>query len=291
MKSFLANTLELMLHQWALFFRRQFPWLWSHAPARGQSGLATTAFLFRTNRITPLLEHNLQKFTQAFPGRVFVVADVSEQPPDAPSALNAQNVSDALGTLACECIPIDLAWAEGAGLATYMHRPLHLNGDYFYYRAAQALPQFDHFWLMDDDVYLHANHLREFFEGMSTVQADFLGAHFIRRPWFWGWTRRARVFFKSPARCFFPVSRLSRRAIEILLVERRRQSTLNLGNGWINDEAFVAGCVVDRGLAALDMNEIASVYTWTGLNWKGRHSLKSLLKRRPDQRFYHSVKA
>lgn len=281
MKAFLANTLELMLHQWRLFFLRKFPWLappgsMQSRPARGRRSLSTTAFLFRTCRITPLLEYNLQRFMQTFPGQVFVVADVSDRPMD---------------PLACECIPIDIGWANAAGLATHMHRPLHLNGDYFYYRAAQALPQFEHFWLMDDDVFLHADDLREFFGAMSEVQADFLGAHFIRRPWFWGWTARARAFFKSPARCFFPVSRLSRQAIDILLAERRRQSAMMLGKGWINDEAFVAGCVVDRGLPAADLNEIASVYTWTGLNWKGRHSLRAILKRRADQRFYHAVKA
>lgn len=273
MRKLYANHLAIWLHLIFSWLKRTC----RPVPRTGREGdqLGKTFFLFRTNKLTDVLQRNYELLEACFPGRVFVVADES---------------SCAFPEAGLRVISLSASWSRQHGLRTDGSKPFWLNGDYFYYRATEVLPEADYFWLIDDDVLFNVSDIQAFFQRFASSDADFIGAHVIRRPWGWGYARRFRHLFERPVRCFFPLSRLGRRAAEHLLIERQRLSQTMPEGRWPNDEVFVASTLARDGFVLRDFNEFARVYSRASFTWKGRFSLRQLLSVEPDGLVYHSVK-
>lgn len=163
-------------------------------------------------------------------------------------------------------------------------------GDYPFYVARQEFPDVSHFWMVEYDVLLSYRRASDFFDRFRHCDdVDFLTAHFRVAPknWFW---RNTILDQTAPIyRCFFPVTRLSARAIDFLL-ERRRAETRMAGpdDPWPNDEAFVATTLARAGFEIRDMNSVAKVYDNVTFNFDFPRSYERHVHRVRD-RLMHPV--
>ena len=146
----------------------------------------------------------------------------------------------ACGALGLYC-PEDFAWR---------------CGDYGYYLARDLFPATQHFWMVETDVHFgeDARRLFAFFDSQPHV--DFLCAELqpADRNWFWVQSAAARDV--QPFSCLFPVTRLSARAIDATLRQRRLHSRSPLRRQlWPNDEALVATTLANNGFECRDLND------------------------------------
>jgi hypothetical protein len=129
-------------------------------------------------------------------------------------------------------------------------------GDYGYYLARQLMPQVRWFWLIEHDVRFSGATPSDFFTFFAAKPEVDLVASYLRKAdesWYWTCSVNARGLVAQ--RCFFPVTRMSARAIDVVLTKRIRHSR-NLFRRllWPNDEAMVATTLVDAGLVCRDIN-------------------------------------
>jgi hypothetical protein len=129
-------------------------------------------------------------------------------------------------------------------------------GDYGFYLAADRFPDIAHFWMIEHDVRFTADGLDAFFKEAEGNSADFLAAHLRAAEPDWFWSDFASGRGVQPMRCLFPVSRLSRPAIEVLRERRITQGRSRLRQWlWPNDEVFVATTLKTAGLDCRDLND------------------------------------
>lgn len=129
-------------------------------------------------------------------------------------------------------------------------------GDYVYYLARQQHPEYSHIWLIEHDVRFSPARIHAFFECFSGVDVDFLSALFNSADPKWYWYNFALARDAKPYSCFFPVTRLSGRAIDSLRAKRREHSRQWWRRIlWPNDEIFVATTAHHAGLSIADINE------------------------------------
>lgn len=88
-------------------------------------------------------------------------------------------------------------------------------GDYFYYVFYKAVSA-DFYWLIEPDVLLNLDSVGKFFEFFANQPDEALVTHFSPTDEGWSWYESAKILLDPPYRCFFPLTRLSKRSIEIL---------------------------------------------------------------------------
>jgi len=130
-------------------------------------------------------------------------------------------------------------------------------GDYGLYLARHAMPEIEHFWLIEPDVraaYADYGDLFRLFDPYPDV--DLVG--FDLRPsepdhW-WHATMRQRT--DAVYRCLFGLARFSAHALDVCAAERRRD-VYNMWARlfWANDETFTTTVLVAAGMVVKDANE------------------------------------
>lgn len=181
-------------------------------------------------------------------------------------------------------------------------------GDYFQIAVARACPDFDHYWMVEPDVWFNFPDPARFFDHCAASDADFLAADLGRRGEVWVHHRAASAVFDEVWGCLYPLTRLSRRAIEAVLADR-----LALGRTWnatpaavrgklANDESFVASCLQKRGLQIRSLQKVAPqflaagqralttdrVILWDRVGQEGPHVLHPVV---PREVFFDKMKA
>lgn len=120
---------------------------------------------------------------------------------------------------------------------------LWLCGDYFYYAFLNKITA-DYYWLIETDVRFTFDNAGGFFNQFSTNNADALLCNFLPANEDWYWSTHAKLIDLKPYKCFFPLSRLSKKAIIHCQLERRNLTKKCVSNNLIhlypNDEALVA---------------------------------------------------
>lgn len=184
-----------------------------------------------------------------------------------------------------------------AGLGLYDQAPKTLwrCGDYALYAARKALPRYDAFWMIEPDVRLKSDRPCDILARFpGPEQADLLAGRLrpAEADWDWGVTMGPE---SAPVwRCLFSVVRLSARAIDLLLEERRRLSARRIAMGadpktWPNDEAFVATALARHGMAMHDLNDFGQVYDEIGFSYWFPVSERELETTGRDGWIYHPV--
>ena len=177
-------------------------------------------------------------------------------------------------------------------------------GDYSFYLAREIFPEATHFWLIEPDVYLKFDRICSFFdyfdvEEKSAGSVDLL-ACFIkptRKGYFWD--QGVRPFFANSFRCLYPVLRLSARAADAMLGDRRRIGGLlvdvdlsAMPQLWTNDEGITATSCMAAGLDCRDVNSFGkSFYSEKTFSFERPLSYRRLEALPPDGMFYHPVLA
>lgn len=132
-----------------------------------------------------------------------------------------------------------------------------LCGDYFYYALQRAAPNYEYYWLCEPDVFFNLDSVSAFFSRYEGVNDDLLVKNFQRARDGWPWAIRASVISDVVYEIFFPLTRLSNRAIGCLLEERvalhramaKLKEEKEIRQDWPNDEGFVATVVGKLGLS------------------------------------------
>lgn len=133
-----------------------------------------------------------------------------------------------------------------------------LCGDYFYYALADHIDA-DYYWLIEPDVAFTFDSLSEFFGKFQTATQDALLHNFAQAPASWAWTERAKTIHHDVYQAFFPLSRLSFKAVDACKQERQavtayfKDNNIALGQ-FPNDESLVATAVVKHGLKVEKLN-------------------------------------
>ena len=144
-------------------------------------------------------------------------------------------------------------------------------GDYGLYIARLERPDYDHYWLIEDDVRI-SGRAETLFERCQTIETEMLAVQLRPANCGWYWWPHAQSRDAVPFRCLFPIARLRGDAIDRLLT-RRRQHSRDWSRRllWPNDEAFVATSMVHDGAATLDFNEIGlgEIYSESSFNLSG----------------------
>ncbi len=134
-------------------------------------------------------------------------------------------------------------------------------GDYVFYAARQDFPDFDYYWLLEDDVLVHFKDPARFFERMASRPTDMLAPFMSPASHQWAWLKRMANFAEPVMSCAFPVVRLSGRAIDALYAKRQEFAKRFIAAGepganWPNDESFTATMVAQQGFDYADLRKI-----------------------------------
>lgn len=134
-------------------------------------------------------------------------------------------------------------------------------GDYGFYAARKRFPDASHFWMIEDDVRISGD-ISEFFSHFCGFpETDFLAANIGVADQNWWWHSHALARDIVPQKSFFPVIRLSSRAIDRLLEVRQQQARRWLRKSlWPNDEVFVATTIKAAGLSFADLNGLGNSF-------------------------------
>lgn len=192
--------------------------------------------LLRTHYWDDQLAARFRPLSDALGPRFIVAVDESTGPVDV-GGLNKLSVTrdtvEQLGLLATD----DYGWR---------------CGDYNFYAARQAFPDFDDYWLIENDVLLHFADPSVFLNRLAARECDMLAPYLRPAQDRWGWTQRMANFAAPVMSCAFPIMRLSGAVIDALHSERVRIGTLFRDSGkadsyWPNDESFTATTAVKLG--------------------------------------------
>lgn len=175
---------------------------------------------------------------------VAVAVDETRAPVDVGRYAKIAVTRPACEKLGLHC-PVDFTWR---------------NGDYCLYLAHHQFPEVKWFWMVEPDVEHSFDHFGEFIARFDQVPGiDFLSGHLhpAEPGWHWGGTVRGGK--NGVYRCFFPLIRMTARAVQACWMQRRRaRFSLRSQLYWANDEAFVANAVRRAGLQAADLNSLGS---------------------------------
>ncbi len=165
------------------------------------------------------------------------------------------------------------------------------NGDYNLYLARKAFPAARYFWMVEPDVEHSFASFEQFvalFDRMPDI--DLLTSHLLPADREWYWQRTIKDGPVSVHRCFFPLIRISSRAIDLCLKQRQKdRRSLYSRLFWPNDEALVATTVIRAGLKVADLNGAgAPVYTEDSFGYEPLDGDDGWFRRTPNQ-VYHPV--
>ncbi|TXH71772.1 MAG: hypothetical protein E6Q83_00705 [Thiothrix sp.] len=131
-------------------------------------------------------------------------------------------------------------------------------GDYFYY-AFRATVEADYYWLIEPDVLLNLDSVEDFFKFFANKEIDALVTHFTLATPEWSWYESAKRLLETPYRCFFPLTRLSGQAIDIMLAKRQALSLKFVAEQsraqFPNDEALLANALMAAGITPINLTD------------------------------------
>lgn len=218
---------------------------------------ARTAFCIRTHRtVTPQLISLARRLSENTEFSIIFAINTESQFP---------------GVEGFDVITVNQKKIEDLGLS-------HVNGifwrcgDYFLYVVQNEMPDFDYYWLMEDDVLINHAEPDALLAHIDTASdADFLSSYMREAEDYWDWQAFMRPYADKVYRSFFPLIRLSGRALTFLHAERQRALAIALtdkgfdGAHWPNDESFTATVLANSPyFTTQDFNDIIHVYDEQG---------------------------
>lgn len=238
--------------------------------------------IVRSHEITENVGHLLEKAQHLnFP--VFLAVDETKTDISSPYASKVSLNIEKIESLRLPAVP-DCFW---------------MLGDYVFYVCRNELPPFDYYWMIEQDVHVNFDNMQRFFDLFANNKEDFLAPELEKiDPSWWSWTQTMEPFVGQTWRCFFPVTRISGRAIDYLY--HRRKSTFSYisnrlaKSGHIlrvpNDEAFVASELCEAGFSCSDLkNHCDYLYNRSTFRFRKPFPFKLFAEIDYDDRVYHPV--
>ena len=142
-------------------------------------------------------------------------------------------------------------------------------GDYILYAAAQLLPKYDYYWLVEPDLYFTVD-ITIFFNKFEAFNYDLIAVEYGKRNYNWFWYASMKELYNDNiAGCLFPFIRISKLAILFCFKKRQEYSELEsikkfdfsknrIFKEYANDEAFVGSTLKNSlNYRCISMNEIS----------------------------------
>ncbi|WP_243310279.1 hypothetical protein [Fundidesulfovibrio agrisoli] len=151
------------------------------------------------------------------------------------------------------------------------------NGDYSLYIACRMIDrQYDDYWFIEYDVLLNFDDIRDFFDHFQEIDCDFISARFRKADKDWIWANNLEWFSSDVYGSFFPVVRVSRRAINMLYYSRVLcgQQFVRLGldrKCWPHAEAYCPTALQKFGFDCADINNFGKQF-YTPDSLKGKRA-------------------
>lgn len=169
---------------------------------------------------------------------------------------------------------------------------LWFNGDYPFYYVRNYFPDFDYYWCTEYDVFCNGDSYKPFFKQYEKDDSDFLSVDYKpietkpeeRYNSEWAYTKEEHYC------SFFPVIRLSGKAVDFLYASRLRQAEIfskikhDVNHRWIYCELFAPSELTKNGFKcnAIDMKTI---------RYEPKYNLNiERIFEYPDYKLYHPVK-
>ena len=206
---------------------------------------------------------------------VVIAADETRRPLDVAPFTKISITRAACNALGLYCTP-DFTWR---------------TGDYVFYLARHQFPGVERFWVVEPDVEQSFGSWGACFDFFERFTApDLISSHLAPATPDWYWRQSGRNRPGGAYRAFFPLVRMSARAVDVCHRERRRGPfSLHDRLHWPNDEVFVATELVHAGLPVADMNSFGTtVYTDDSFNYGPLDGDLGSFRTAPD-RVYHAV--
>ena len=173
---------------------------------------------------------------------IYFIVDEIKKPKQFPSELNKVSLNMTFVESSELYAPSDLAWS---------------CGDYFYYAFRKQVDA-DYYWLIEPDVLLNLNSVEAFFGFFENKDIDALVMNFSLAHESWVWYESAKKIADPTYKCFFPLTRLSKKSVEIMLAKRQQISYEHIGGGlkglFTNDEALLANALMAAGIEPINLS-------------------------------------
>ena len=147
-------------------------------------------------------------------------------------------------------------------------------GDYAFYCAQHRYPDAARFWLVEYDIAINRADPVSFLREIDAASHhDLLSTHFREPEHWWFFAEPLRHLYPTVMRCFYPLVRLSARAVAYAHSERVRLTDLHRAipkhdrPTWPNDEAFTATALYNGGFACADFLELGDYYSQDTFWW------------------------
>jgi hypothetical protein len=144
-------------------------------------------------------------------------------------------------------------------------------GDFNYFAALSALPDYDYYWLIECDVSFQAD-TAKLFGAIDSNASDLIALYLgvAHQQWVWR-TAMSRYTSADVFFCLYPISRISNKGVRHLFEERIKYSnSADTANGtwavgradlYANDESFTATILKRDGFTCTSLNDIIPTET------------------------------
>lgn len=179
-----------------------------------------------------------ETLTGWFNDRVVLAADVRKAPD--------------LSQVPIPIVRVDEAVLENLGLPADIPDWGWRCGDYFQIATSAAYPGAERLWMLEPDVVFNFDDPAQFFRSCAEQTADLLAGRFAPRGPSWAHHAAVAPYFDRVMGCFYPVTRLTRRAVEAVRAERCRIAAVQAAlpeakrPKVANDESMVACTIANR---------------------------------------------
>lgn len=192
-----------------------------------------------------------------------------------------------VSTWDCPKIILSETLLDGLGLA---HRPQNWGwfcGDFCYYAAAQAFPGHSYYCLLDSDVFMTERAAKGLVALFAASPQQALAVRLGEQSEIPRYSRGLLPLGLPPnLGCIFPLSRVHGQVIPTMLELRRRAVAAPPPN----DEAILAGAVVQGGFSAAALDKIApSVFGPDSFETNPPHLFEGVSQNPEDTQIYHPV--
>ena len=157
-------------------------------------------------------------------------------------------------------------------------------GDYALYLLNSVVTEYDYIWLVEPDVYVRNTSIDSLIKSFNSESSDFICSYFDVADKNWMWSKYLHELQEDKAyKTFFPLIRISKKAVEYLYAERIKLETL------ANDEVFVATKLNAAGFKISRFSDFTHYsYSKNSFSYRLPHYYP-LLKLYGKDDFYHPV--
>ena len=231
-----------------------------------------TLFLIRCGQTSPVAQRLAASLTLAT-GRLPVFVCDERRAPVSPWDCPKITLSDTL--------------LDGLGLA---HRPQNwgwLCGDFCYYAAAQAYPDYSHYCLLDSDVFMAEMAAKALIALLNASPQQALAVRLGEQAEIPRYSRGLQPLGLAPnLGCIFPVTRAHCDVIPMMQKLRHKARDASPPN----DEAILAGAVALGGFSSAALDKIApSAFGPSSFDTNPPHLYEGISGNPDDPRIYHPV--